>query len=73
MSNCVATIQTKDTVTRIDELDWLEKKPIKGWIKGLKFPILLHRQIFTNKDGSTGILYLISNDLDLTVFIYLIL
>jgi len=27
--------------TRIDELDWLEKKPIKGWIKGLKFPILL--------------------------------
>jgi len=24
------------------------------------------RQIFTNKDGSTGILYLISNDLDLT-------
>jgi len=52
--------------TRINELDWSEKKPIKGWIRGLKFPVLLHRQIFTNKDGSTGILYLISNDLDLT-------
>ena len=52
--------------TRIDELDWSEKKPIKGWIRGLKFPVLLHRQVFTNKDGSTGILYLISNDLDLT-------
>jgi len=51
---------------RINELDWSEKKPIKGWIRGLKFPVLLHRQIFTNKDGSTGILYLISNDLDLT-------
>jgi len=52
--------------TRIDALDWKEGKPIKGWIKGLEFPVLLHRQIFTNKDGSIGILYLISNDLDLT-------
>jgi len=52
--------------TRIDELDWSEKKPLKGWIRGLEFPVLLHRQIFTNKDGSTGILYMITNDLDLT-------
>jgi len=51
---------------RIDSLDWSEGKPIKGWIRGLDFPVLLHRQVFTNKDGSTGILYLISNDLDLT-------
>jgi len=50
---------------RIDSLDWQESKPIKGWIKGLNFPVLLHRQIFTNKDGSTGILYLVTNDLDL--------
>ena len=52
--------------TRINELDWSEEKPLKVWIKGLKFPVLIHRQIFTNKDGSTGILYLISNDLNLT-------
>jgi hypothetical protein len=52
--------------TRIDALDWQEGEPIKGWIKGLEFPVLLHRQIFTNKDDSIGILYLISNDLDLT-------
>jgi len=51
---------------RSDSLDWSEKKPLKGWIRGLEFPVLLHRQIFTNKDGSTGILYLITNDLDLT-------
>ena len=50
---------------RIDKLDWSEK-PKQGWIKGLDFPVLLHRQIFTNKDESTGILYLISNDLELT-------
>jgi len=51
--------------TRTDELDWKEEKPIKGWIRGLEFPILLHRQVFTNKDDSTGILYLITNDLEL--------
>ena len=51
---------------RIDSLDWKEEKPIKGWIRGLDFPVLIHRQIFTNKDGSTGILYLVTNDLDLS-------
>jgi len=50
---------------RIDKLEWSEN-PMQGWVKGMDFPVLFHRQIFTNKDGSTGILYLISNDLDLT-------
>ena len=50
---------------RIDTLDW-SGKPIQGWVKGLDFPVLLHRQTFTNKDESTGTLYLISNDLELT-------
>ena len=34
---------------RIDSLPWLDK-PIMGWVKGLEFPILLHRQVFKNKD-----------------------
>ena len=51
---------------RIDSLDWSEEKPIKGWIRGLDFPVLLHRQVFTNKDGSSGILYLVTNDLNLS-------
>lgn len=50
---------------RIDTLTWSEK-PVQAWVKGLAFPVLLHRQVFTNKDGSTGTLYLISNDLDAT-------
>jgi len=49
--------------TRIDTINWSEE-PIQGWVKGLEFPVLFHRQVFTNKDGSTGILYLISNELD---------
>jgi len=50
---------------RIDSLSW-SGKPVQGWVKGLEFPVILHRQIFTNKDDSTGTLYLISNDLDAT-------
>lgn len=50
---------------RIDTIDF-SAGPVKGWVKGLEFSVIFHRQIFTNKDGSTGILYLISNDLDAT-------
>ena len=50
---------------RIDTLPFSEE-PLQGWVKGLDFPVLLHRQTFTNKDGSTGTLYLISNDLSAT-------
>ena len=49
---------------RIDSLDWSDS-PICGWVKGMDMPIILHRQIFKNKDGSEGILYLISNDIEL--------
>ena len=49
---------------RIDQLSWPEQEPIQAWLKGLDFPVLLSRQVFTNKDGSTGILYLAGSDLD---------
>jgi hypothetical protein len=49
---------------RIDQLTWQEQNPIKAWLKGLDFPMLLRRQVFTNKDGSTGVLYLACSDLD---------
>lgn len=35
------------------------------WLKGLDFPVQLAKQVFTNKDGSTGELYLITNDLEI--------
>ena len=55
--------RAKGRFSRIDSLTWSET-PVQGWVKGLKFPVLFHRQIFTNKDGSTGTLYLISNDIN---------
>jgi hypothetical protein len=53
--------------SRIDSLNWSEQISVKGWLKGLDFPVLIHRQVFTNKDGSTGILYLACSDLDCSV------
>ena len=49
---------------RIDTLAWSDSTPITAWIKGLPFPVLLHRQVFTNKDDSIGMLYLACSDLD---------
>jgi hypothetical protein len=33
------------------------------YLKGLDIPLLLAKQVFTNKDGSTGWLYLVSSDI----------
>lgn len=52
--------------TRIENLDWSEETVITGWLKDVPFPVHLVRQTFINKDGSTGILYLVSSDTTLT-------
>jgi hypothetical protein len=38
------------------------------YLQGLDFPVLLAKQVFTNKDGSTGTLYLVSSDTSLSYF-----
>ena len=50
--------------SRIDSLDLPEHQAVQCWLRGLDFPVRLVRQVFTNKDGSTGTLYLASSDLD---------
>jgi len=49
---------------RIDSLELGEGKTV--WLQGLDFPVRLVRQVFKNEDGSTGTLYLVSSDLELT-------
>ncbi len=51
---------------RVDRLQLEEMKPVIVYVEGVSFPLLLVKQVFTNKDGSTGILYLISSDTTLT-------
>ena len=36
---------------------------MRGWLKSYREEVLVARQVFTNKDGSTGILHLVCSDL----------
>ena len=47
----------------VEDMDFPEDKPVKVWVTGVDFPVLLFRQVFKNKDDSTGILYLVCSDL----------
>lgn len=48
---------------RIDTLELSDKQAVRGWLKGYANAVLLVRQVFTNKDGSTGLLNLACSDL----------
>ena len=49
---------------RIDKLDLPEGQPVRGWLRGPDFLVLLLRQVFKNRDGSAGTLYLAGSGLD---------
>ena len=51
---------------RVEQAAIPEGQPVEVWIKDLKFSVALFKQVFTNKDGSTGTRYLVSNDMTLT-------
>lgn len=51
---------------RIDQLDIPEGTTLTIYLEGVRFPLLLVRQVFTNEDDSTGVRYLVSSDLTLT-------
>jgi len=52
--------------TRIDEIDIPDNTPVTVWLKDLEFPILLTKQVFINKNQSTGVRFLVSNDFSLS-------
>ncbi len=51
---------------KVEQLDLQPNQTRTVWLKGMDFPILLVKQVFTNQDGSTGALYIVTNDLDLS-------
>jgi len=68
-SNRLVALSKKDRnngkFVNIKSLQW-QDSPVKVWIKGVPFELLVHKQIFKNKDGSTGLIYLATNNLDYT-------
>jgi hypothetical protein len=53
----------KRRFVRVDELDFPEQTAVQGWLKGYAKAVLVVRQVFKNKDDSTGLLHLVCSDL----------
>jgi hypothetical protein len=51
---------------RVDTLVFENNRPKQVYLEGVPFPLLLVKQVFTNEDGSTGGLYLVTSDTTLT-------
>lgn len=66
-SNRLATFgdRNKANWANISQLDLQAFTPTKVWLKDVELSILLIKQVFTNKDGSTGVRYLATNNLNL--------
>jgi hypothetical protein len=47
---------------RIDRMEIPDEEPELVYIKDLKFPVILYKQVFKNKGGMTGVRYLVTND-----------
>ena len=51
--------------TSIESLELEKDQAVRVYLKGLEAPVLLVKQVFTNKDGSAGELFLVCSDLSL--------
>jgi hypothetical protein len=51
---------------RVDELVLEAQARQQVYLESVDFPLLLVKQVFTNEDGSTGTLYLVTSDLTLS-------
>jgi hypothetical protein len=50
----------------VSTLDLPEGTTRQVWLEGVDFPLLLAKQVFTNEDGTVGILYLVTSEVTLT-------
>lgn len=67
-NRCVALTLTdakSGQFQQVKSLDWKEGDSSTVYLKDMLFPVKLLKKVFTNEDGSTGILYLVTNDLSI--------
>jgi DDE superfamily endonuclease len=57
-----ADAQQEGRYQRVGTLELEAMKPVTVYLEGVNFALLLVKQVFTNEDGSTGILYLVTSD-----------
>ena len=53
------------TFKRLDALSFEDNTVVECFFKGLDFRVCISKQVFINENGSTGILYLVTNNLSL--------
>jgi hypothetical protein len=58
--------RNKGNWQRLEQLQLQPHTPTKVWLKDVEMELLLIKQVFINKDNSTGVRYLVSNNLSLT-------
>ena len=51
--------------SRVESLTLESGRVITVYLEGVEFPLQMIKQVFTNKDGSKGVLYLVSSDMTL--------
>lgn len=54
----------KGQYQNLKSLEFQDGEKRKIWLKDLAFPVALVAKVFKNEDNSTGILYIVTNDLD---------
>jgi len=54
----------KGKFVKISDMNITAGETHKVYLKGLEFPVILTKQVFTNKDHSTGELYLVTSDIE---------
>ncbi|KAA6344532.1 hypothetical protein EZS27_007847 [termite gut metagenome] len=57
--------RNKGKWSSLDKVSIRAEHPVEIWLKGLEIPVLLCKHVFTNKDGSRGEMYLVTNNLEL--------
>lgn len=69
-ANRLATIgdRNKGNWQNINQLELQPLTPTRVWLKDVELELLLIKQVFINKDESTGVRYLVSNKLNLTSY-----
>ena len=68
--NRTVALSVEDKINRrLVKIETLELQPNvtrQVFLKGVPFPVTVCQQVFTNKDGSEGVLYLVTSDTSLT-------
>jgi len=62
-ANRLVTLSKKGQYRQLSSLNLEDNETRTVWLKGMSFPVMLLKRVFKNENGSTGTLYLITNDL----------